>query len=206
MATRKGLKIMKSDWIHDVWNLNKTENIPATHERFDIHKVPTFFNLKITTTGLITKAKKIIRGLVMKNGGKYYGDFTSGINILIAKRDSAETPKLKAALAANIECLAVEWILDSDASGFALPSEEYRISAQTKSPAINNNDLPAVEARVSPQRPNAGLSVNRGNSLGNVDLSFKEACGKLNVQDVQKGGSFLVGCNVRQNKLSMHFQ
>lgn len=210
-----GKKIMTSEWINSVWKLSATDNIPATHEQFDKYRVPTFYNLAITTTGLSKGVKKQVQDLVEQNGGKYYGEFAgSKINIVIAKKDSAETPKLKAAMTANIDCLAVEWIFDSDAKGSALPLGKYRILIQAKkitstpekgSPfnatvasvelsGINNATI--NETANSSQLSDMSENTDKDNSL-NADSTFKETVDKLNVKDAKKAGNFLDGCNVR---------
>lgn len=214
---------MKSSWVHAVWDANLQENTPATNPQFDQHKVPAFYNLAVTTTGLNKKDKKLVEQLVESNGGSYRGEFSgSSINIVVAKKDSVETPKLKAALAANKECLTVNWIVDSATKGFALPLEDYRIELQRKKMTSTPekasmsgygfeasqmlDDLSAIPfGGVHNDTESSNMSrisdcsiLNRRSteSVPGVDATHKNAFEKMNLTDAKKAGLFLDGCNV----------
>lgn len=217
------MKIMKSDWVHDVWAVNAIDNVPATNAQFDKHKVPAFFNLAITTTGLGRREKKEVEQLVASNGGTYRGEFSGSIiNIVIAKKDSDETPKLKAAMSAQKDCLSIEWIIDSAEKGCALPLDKYRIDLQAKKMTStpekrrNNLDLTNLTADVSNINfantindtalsnlsgiSDSGASIENRRSTeaaANSDL-YKAAFEKLNLSVAKKAGLFLDGCNVIQ--------
>lgn len=217
------MKVMKSSWVHAVWDANLKDNIPATNPQFDHHIVPTFFNLAVTTTGLSRKDKKLVEQLVESNGGTYRGEFSgSSINIVVAKKDSEETPKIKAALTANKECLSVNWIVDSARKGFALPLEDYRIDLQrqkmTSTPEKGStsgygfeasqtlDDLSAIPfSGVHNETVSSNLSrisdcsiFNRRSteSIPDVDSTYKITFEKMNLADAKKAGLFLDGCNV----------
>lgn len=212
----KGIKIMKSSWIHDVWAKCKEDNVLATNSQFDVHTVPTFYNLSITTTGLGKREKKEVQELVLANGGNYYGEYAgSKINIVIAKKDSQETPKLKAAIAANVDCLCVEWIFDSAAKGCALPLDKYRILIQSKKVTSTPekrtpHNLSAMSVEYSHILVNAtinetamSISSQSSDNIGDgkenslvMDSSFKTAFDQLSIQEAKKAGLFLDGCNV----------
>lgn len=222
------MKVMKSSWVHAVWEINLEENISATNSQFDLHTVPAFFNLAVTTTGLSKKDKKLVEQLVESNGGTYRGEFSgSSINIVVAKKDSVETPKLKAALTANKECLSVNWIVDSARKGFALPLEDYRIDLQrkkmTSTPEKGStsgygleasqmlDDLSAIPfSGVHNDTATSNLSrisdcsiLNRRSteSVPDVDSTYKSAFEKMNLADAKKAGLFLDGCNVSAREI-----
>lgn len=217
------MKIMKSSWVHDVWARSTNENILATNEEFDKHAVPAFYNLAVTTTGLSKKDKKLIEELVEANGGTYRGEFCGSIiNIVIAKRNSEETPKLKAALNALKDCLCIEWIIDSAKKGYALPLDEYRINLQINKKTSTPEKKPSGNYNFNATGMSADLShiqftgtINDTANLSGVsdssvlqnrrsfepapdanELAYKLAFEKLNLSNAKKAGLFLDGCNV----------
>lgn len=212
---------MKASWVHNVWQESSEENILATNQKFNIHKVPTFYKLRVTTTGLNRTEKKKVEELVKSEGGNYYGEFSSGlIDIVIAKRNTAVTPKLQAALNQRKDCLCVEWIHDSYKSKVALSIEEYRIDLQAKkltstperSQLDNTQALGGDISNINfagtiNDTAMSNLSIASDISLvcrkrksndanENQDLSYKRAFEKLNIQEAKRAGPFLDGCNV----------
>lgn len=217
------MKVMKPSWIDDVWTVSSEDTILATNAQFDKHKVPVFYNLSVTTTGLNKKDKRDVEQLVVNNGGKYYGEFSGTlINVVIAKRKSEQTPKLKAALNAMKDCLCVEWIVDSAKKGYALPLDNYRIDLQAK------KSTSTPEKRGSGTRDTTGVNLSaemsniqftgafnetalsnlsgvsdcsafsnrRSTEATDNDLAYKAVFEKLNLPDAKKAGLFLDGCNV----------
>lgn len=72
----RNMKIMKEDWIYEVWRLSKTGDTSYTSEEFyQKHKFPIFHNLVITSTGISDKEKAEIVKLINENGGEYNGSF-----------------------------------------------------------------------------------------------------------------------------------
>lgn len=221
----QNMKIMKASWIYEVWKENLNDSIMATHEQFDCHCLPIFNKLRVTTTGLGRREKKEVEDLIVKGGGNYFGEFSSGnIDVVIAKRNATETPKLKAALNQRKDCLCIEWILDSVKKGFALPLESYRIDFQIKkhtstpeksdaNKTFNNTQASAMDVSNIPfgtinDTAMSNLSIvsefgmpsrtRKSNDAANEnrDLSYKVAYEKLDVKEAKRAGNFLDGCSV----------
>lgn len=212
------MKIMKSAWIQEVWKANLNGNILATDKKFDEYQLPIFYKLGITTTGLSPREKKEVEDLVKRGGGNYFGEFSStNIDVIIAKKNATETPKLKAAMTQKKDCLCIEWITDSAKNGASLPIEDYRIDLQAKkhtstpeksyaeSPQFENTQ--AWHVRDVSNIPFAGtindttmsnLSIAFDHSMVlNKDLLYKVAYDKLDVKEANRAGNFLDGCSVR---------
>lgn len=228
VAVQLNMKIMKVSWIHDVWHESSNENFLATSQRFDKHKVPTFYKLRVTTTGLTRREKKEVEQMVTEGGGTYLGEFSSStIDVVIAKRSASETQKLKAAINQKKDCLCVEWIRDSVEKNAALPLEDYRINLQAKKCTstpekrvnacqLDNTQASAIDISniniagtinetamsnlsiCSDFGPNNRKRKSSDGGIENKDVSYKIALDKLNVQDAKRAGPFLDGCNVRQ--------
>lgn len=220
-AVLNSIQIMRTTWIHDVWRRSCEENVSATAQMFAAHKLPAFYNLNVTTTGLNKKDKARVQELVNAHGGKYYGEFaTSLINIVIAKKNASETDKLKAALAAHKDCLQVEWIIDSAAKGCALPIDNYRIelqaNAKTSTPtkrldsSLNASSASLELSHIQYSKVNETALSNMSQvsdvsvfgrarkSHETVSLApYKAILDAINIQDVKKAGTFLDGCCVR---------
>lgn len=226
IAVKENKTIMKASWVYEVWKGSSEDNVLATSQRFAEHKLPAFYKLRVTTTGLFKKEKKEVEELVTREGGKYLGEFSSNsIDVVIAKRNATETPKLKAALNQRKDCLCVEWIYDSYKKKAALPLEEYRIDLQAKKTtstpekrasgsSFDNTQASMADisninfAGTINDTAMSNLSLASEASLGgrkrkssdaaneNKDTSYKVTFEKLNMQDAKKAGTFLDGCNV----------
>ena len=63
---------MKKSWIEDVWKKNMVSDIMATDQNV-IHeyKVPIFYNLKVTASGLSEREKRKIEQIIRNNGNHY---------------------------------------------------------------------------------------------------------------------------------------
>lgn len=227
------MNIMKASWIADVWDESSAENLLATSQRFESHKVPAFYKLRVTTTGLQRKEKKEVEEMVIAGGGTYYGEFSSSlIDVVIAKKDATETQKLKAAINQKKDCLCVEWIRDSAKQNVALPLDSYRINLQAKKLTstpekranvsnFNNTQATGIDisnihlAGTINETAMSNLSIcsdsgannrkRKSNDAGieNKDLSYKIAFDKLNIQEAKRAGTFLDGCNVKCLVLSI---
>lgn len=152
---------MKSDWIADVWKSNQTDHFPANHERFQKHRVPPFYNLHITVTGLAENVHNSIKDLIEKNGGTYDENFSRQTQILITTMNPQSTNKLKYALEIEIHCLNVHWIMNSNANGYALPPEDYRVSPLPPSQHIQTNEQIEMCIENSEDVDNTGLHSNQ---------------------------------------------
>lgn len=70
------MKIMKEEWIYEVWNLSKIDDMSyATEEFVQKYTLPIFHNLLITSTGISEADKSEIMKLINDNGGTYSGSF-----------------------------------------------------------------------------------------------------------------------------------
>lgn len=224
---KSNMNIMKASWVYDVWSESSTENLLATSQRFGQHKVPAFYKLRVTTTGLARKEKKVVEEMITEGGGTYYGEFSSGlIDVVIAKRDATETPKLKAAINQKKDCLCVEWIHDSAKQNVSLPLDTYRINLQAKrhtstpekraNDSHNNTQATGIDisnihlAGIVNETAMSNLSIcsdigpnNRKRKSNdatneNKDLSYKIVFDKLKIQEAKRAGTFLDGCNVNR--------
>lgn len=127
-----GIAIMKSDRIADAWKCSCRKSISTIDPMFVKHRVPPFFKLGFTSTGLTVQREKEIEALIKANGGEYYEDF-----------DSAESVKLKAARDCSKHCLAPAWVVDSVRKGYALPVLKYQIKSQAMSiPSTSDKNDP----------------------------------------------------------------
>lgn len=216
---------MKDSWVYSVWEKNLIDNILATSSKFDTYKLPIFYKLRVTSTGLSRGERKDVEEIVNKEGGSYFGEFSSGnIDVVIAKRNASETPKIKAALNQGKECLCVEWIHESVTRGAALPVENYLIDLQakkttstpekrlndtsiefTQESCINISNIPFAgtvnDTAMSNLSITSEISINRKRKSNdaaneNKDLSYKVAYEKLNFQEAKRAGVFLDGCSV----------
>lgn len=234
MAVKSNMNIMKSSWVYEVWNESSTENLLATSQRFGMYKVPPFYKLRVTTTGLHRREKKEVEEMITEGGGTYCGEFSSNtIDVVIAKKDATETPKLKAAINQKKDCLCVEWIRDSVKRSASLPLDSYRINLQAKkltsTPEKRANDSQFDNTQASAmdisninlagtinETAMSNLSIcsdigpnnrkRKSNDAGNEnkDLSYKIAFDKLNIQEAKRAGTFLDGCNVKKkNSLNL---
>lgn len=160
------MKIMKEDWIFEVWNLSKNDdNSYATDEFQQKYKMPIFNNLVITSTGISEADKTEITKLINDNGGSYSGSFkvkyripilpqiyfnhsipylqSKETHILITQPNQKNSDKFKAAVKCRKECLMIDWVKDSVSKGFSLPYTNYRIytGQSTRSNVANSTQI-----------------------------------------------------------------
>lgn len=215
-------KIMKSDWVKDVWAKSVSENVLATDKIFDKHRVPVFYNLAMTTTGLKEKVKLDVKRVIEENGGQYYGEFsTNKINILILDLKPKESPKWKAAVSSNKSCLIYAWIYESVQAGFALPFEQYRVESVSKpiasTPEKRSRTGNSSAANFNSTNASMMSNVSCANVINETNVSQmsvgsvggRESEGgettsplhRITLQDAKKAGLFLDGCNVSAESL-----
>lgn len=120
-AGKRKLPILHIDWINDVWHKSFKENIVGTSSEFDKFKLPIFFNLNVTSSGLSVADRNNVKQLIESNGGKYHGSFKSEIvNVLIVDKSNTDSLKFKAAVRFKKHCLTVDYVLDSVEQGYAV--------------------------------------------------------------------------------------
>lgn len=73
----KGIPVMSESWIEAVWESSLRLNINGASAEFNEHKLPTFANLQVTTSGISKRDKQMIMKLVNENGGAFSGAFQS---------------------------------------------------------------------------------------------------------------------------------
>lgn len=209
--------VMHPDWVRDVWDCSRTENILATNEKFHRHKLPTFYKKRFTSTGLNSTEKKEIKLLLEENGGTYFGSYSSrNIDILIIEPKNIGSEKHKAAESNSVECLNPDWVRDSARKGYAVPSQTYRVVSltaalppATSTPDKTNDNLDFTNASiVSRIGMDKDMSVNEtmlsnssivstgGRAEATSDKPYKELFEKLNEQAAKRAGFFLDGCCV----------
>lgn len=163
-AAKNGIKVMHADWITSVWqkSQNATGNIVATDVQFESFKLPVFFSLCVTTTGMNTQDREMIKTNVEDNGGRYSPSFNGTVDILIMSRDAIGSQKFKAAQKLGKLCLLPSWITDSLDQGFSIANEPYQL-----------HDLanpPSEQMKASTPTKNANVTVSKFNP-DNTQLS-----------------------------------
>ncbi|XP_063704321.1 DNA topoisomerase 2-binding protein 1 [Culicoides brevitarsis] len=147
IAAKRKLKIMHFGWIYDLWKASCERNVRADDEEFDKHRLPIFYPLCVTSTGLTTKAREKVKNLINANGGTYEGAFSSErTHILILEMASKNSPKFLTACKYKKECLTPQWVFDSVEQGYALSFEPYRVSSmRVSTPTKDFNQVPSSE-------------------------------------------------------------
>ena len=79
-ARELGIPVIAKPWIEDVWKKTYVSNIEAT-DIINEYKVPIFYNLKVTASGLPEEEKNKIRKFICDNGNPYNINMLSLIHI-----------------------------------------------------------------------------------------------------------------------------
>ncbi|XP_035896167.1 DNA topoisomerase 2-binding protein 1 [Anopheles stephensi] len=139
------LPIMHPDWVNAVWEESQRRDLHATEPGIiERYRLPVFYALTITSTGLTAAKKNEIKSLIESNGGNYVGSFKSETtDILILEKTGTESAKFRGAVRCNKECLTPEWIVDSVACGYVLPVREYEVKS-LKASTPTKAEEPAV--------------------------------------------------------------
>ncbi|XP_050100587.1 DNA topoisomerase 2-binding protein 1-A [Anopheles aquasalis] len=160
-AAKIKLPILHPDWVQEVWDESQKREVNATDEPFMTrHRLPVFYSLTVTSTGLPLTRKNEIKSLIEENGGNYIGAFKSEItDILILERSGQGTAKFQAAVRSKKECLTPEWIEDSVSAGFALPIRGYEVKTIKASTPTKDDPHAGAIATAT-----AGASASRARS------------------------------------------
>uniref|UniRef100_A0A182Q3E0 BRCT domain-containing protein n=1 Tax=Anopheles farauti TaxID=69004 RepID=A0A182Q3E0_9DIPT len=147
-AAEYGLPIMHPDWVNIVWEESQTRDVHATDKSlFERSRLPVFYALTITSTGLTAAKKNEIKALIEANGGSYVGWFKSNkTDVLILNKDDTESAKFHAAISCKKECLTPDWIVDSVRKGYVLPIREYEVVRMKASTPTKENLTPIQNA------------------------------------------------------------
>uniref|UniRef100_A0A182NQG7 BRCT domain-containing protein n=1 Tax=Anopheles dirus TaxID=7168 RepID=A0A182NQG7_9DIPT len=150
-AAEYGLPIMHPDWVNVVWEESQRRDVHATDSSlFERSRLPVFYALTITSTGLTAAKKNEIKSLIEANGGNYVGSFKSETtDVLILEKDGTESAKFLAAVRCNKECLTPDWIVDSVGKGYVLPIREYEVKRMKASTPTKEDPTLAQAASAS---------------------------------------------------------
>lgn len=215
-AAKQNLNIMHPDWVYKCWEKSQKSNIVATNESFELYKIPIFFNLCITSTGLLGRDRMKIKNHVEDNGGKYIGAFKSeSVDILILERTKTENEKFIAATRFKKECLTPQWIYDSVIEGYALNGEKYKVKGLLKASTPTKDrdqSLPSFNPNCSNLSDISRIgSIPLCHSSVNIDETqlsaksvtscvslptYKKCLNRLSVELAKKAGNVLDGYNV----------
>ena len=225
MACEKKLKVMHVDWVTTAWERSQSEDFHASEEEFDRFRLPIFYNLTFSSTGLILSTRVSLQKEIQANGGKFMGAFKSEeVNILLLNEDKKDSEKFRAAYKCKKECLTPEWVFDSVKVGYALPLTDYSVianlrgSTPKKDMLMTSKDFNADNTALSEishiHSGNTNLTINdsmmsstsvrstRSNKLSMAkqdERKFKRALDEITPQMQKKAGLFLDGCNVRMS-------
>lgn len=115
-AVRRKISIYHIDWLNKVHqDISNAQygNFKADDDKYVSYILPTFFELTITTTGIVKDERESIRNAVEEHGGTFSETFlASKISVLIVGNE-AFNEKYVHAQTAKIPCLKPEWIRDS---------------------------------------------------------------------------------------------
>ncbi|KAK0080938.1 hypothetical protein PV325_013078, partial [Microctonus aethiopoides] len=129
-AMENKIPVFTYEWIKAVWNANLTEFTPANDPLFDKYKCSTFMHLIVTTSNLPKRQKEEVKKLINENGGVFMGPLDgTKVEVVLAPDNSSLNEKIKFALQNNIACLKFEWVIKSVNAGYALPFNNYLITA-----------------------------------------------------------------------------
>ncbi|KAL4707160.1 hypothetical protein ACJJTC_018895, partial [Scirpophaga incertulas] len=149
-SVEKCLPIMSERWVDAVWEASLHLNVNAASSEFNCHKLPTFANLQVTTSGISKRDKQIIMKLVNENGGIFSGAFQSeSTDIVVLTKEGIGSEKYKAALEYGKACVLPTWVKDSAAMGVALPLSRYRVTGASTSSPLAEHKLPDMSLNFS---------------------------------------------------------
>ncbi|CRK87722.1 CLUMA_CG001512, isoform A [Clunio marinus] len=179
MATKYNVKIMHPNWVTSVWDKTRktNENILATEEMFDKHKLPIFYELFVATTGMKLPERNNIKALIEENGGHYEAVFTKKVDLLFMREDSIGSEKFKAARKLMKKCLSPDWIMDSLKNNYAMPFDEYELGTSNKPKASTPKKNPDMTA--------APFLDNDCTNLSNISAMTTRSCRELNINETR---------------------
>lgn len=219
MAAKNDVKIMHPDWVKKVWEKAMDTNviISASDEQFDRYKLPIFFNLCVTSTGIKINERTNLKTLIEENGGRYSASFNNAIDILIMEKDQIGCEKFKAALKLGKICLTPAWIFDSIQSNYAMPFGDYQvvepkpvniIKASTPTKANNvtiskfNPDstqlsnisrMTTFKADISINETLASNASKKFIAPSSLQAEYKKILARITLQNAKKTGNLLDG-------------
>lgn len=164
-AAKSHVLIMHPDWITKLWGCSQKKGFStsAADAQFDVYKLPIFFNLNVSTSGMKAGDRNIIKAHIEANGGKFSSSFGKSVDILIIEQEDANRDKVKLATRINKAILSQQWILDSLEAGYSLNLEEYKVKLCRSSTPVT--DTATSAARFNPDISQMStISAIRGSS------------------------------------------
>lgn len=68
-AFEKGIPVMKKSWVDDIWKKNLVSYVKATESSIiNEYKVPIFYKLKVTPSGLNESERRELKSAICENG------------------------------------------------------------------------------------------------------------------------------------------
>ena len=154
-AHEMGIPIMTKSWIEDVWRQNAVANVETTLNMMNEYRVPIFYNLKVTASGLSEREKNEIKDSISGNGkliifvarwlalktlrfnyyscisgGTYTPEMRKETNILILPVGRGE--KFRFAERWKTICLSPSWIECCLKKGYAVRFEDFIVKSAEK--------------------------------------------------------------------------
>lgn len=165
---------MKPEWVYDMWELSMIENVYAgSDEIYEQYKVPIFYNVNITITGIKSSERNKIVNIIENNGGHFHGAFKSEvIDVLLLNRNQITTAKYIAAKKCKTSCLLLDWIYDCVRAEVCLPIDKYRLDKDGPEAKISiSTPTKCVSPSVADFNPNyTDLSEIIGNCTVNETI------------------------------------
>ncbi|KAL5275903.1 TOPBP1 family protein [Megaselia abdita] len=207
-AAVNGIPIMHPDWVEAVWQKSKTEDTEAKNEEYNKYRLPIFYNLNITCSGLTNERKEQVMQLINENGGIFNRAFRSQItDVVLIEKDKTNSDKYKAAISYKKDVLLPEWIIDSVEAGYALPTKKYIVkSVKVSTPTKNDHTISDMTqlsgiSMISTGNHNYDQTVNDSLcSMANMTVTtaqpVRNILAEVMSSDYKKAGLFLDGCSV----------
>lgn len=73
VAVAKGIPIFTAEWIEQLWELGRHENVKADDHRFLRHSCPAFKGLSICVSQMNRRDKDLLKKKIESHGGRYSG-------------------------------------------------------------------------------------------------------------------------------------
>ena len=128
VAVSKEIPIMTNEWVTQVWERGKHDNIHATNPTFTRYKCPALMGLTLTVSQMGKKDKEILKKSIESHGGTYTGQLDmEHTEILIISKPEGD--KYKYAKKWKIPCISSDWVFDSIEKGYCLKTEGYRVDS-----------------------------------------------------------------------------
>ena len=170
-AAKNNVSIMHPDWVTNVWKKTQSgnEKVIASDESFNRFKLPIFYNLCITSTGLSLQDRNNIKTQVEGSGGAYSAAYNKKVDILIMEKEHIGCEKFKAAMKMKKTCLTPAWITQSIQIGSAAPFDDFKI--------VEPKSAVAIKASTPTKYSNITVSKFNPDSTALSEISQITVCG-----------------------------